>query len=95
MMRIKDVNSDAIKLRMFPFSLRGEEKDWLLLLPKGTITSWDECTNIFMIKFFPPAQCLQKKLAHYFFYREYILFIKEKNLIPNCNSDYPQWEYHR
>jgi hypothetical protein len=50
MMRIKDVNPDAVKLRLFPFSLRRKAKGWLLALPKGTITSWDECTNIFMTK---------------------------------------------
>ena len=58
MMRIKDVDPNAVKLRLFPFSLRGKAKDWLLALPKGTITSWDECTNIFMTKFFPPAKTM-------------------------------------
>ena len=46
MMRIKDVNPDAIKLRLFPFSLRGKAKEWLLSLPKGTITTWDNCCSI-------------------------------------------------
>ena len=59
MMRIKDVDPNAVKLRLFPFSLRGKSKDWLLAFPKGTITSWDECTNIFMTKFFPPAKTMQ------------------------------------
>ena len=59
MMRIKYVNSNAVKLRLFPFSLRGKAKDWLLALPKGTITSWDECTNIFMTRFFPLAMTMQ------------------------------------
>ena len=59
MMHIKDVDPNAVKLRLFPFSLRGKAKDWLLALPKGTITSWDECTNIFMTKFFPPAKTMQ------------------------------------
>jgi hypothetical protein len=59
MMRIKDVDPNAVKLRLFPFSLRGKVKNWWLALPKGTITSWDECTNIFMTKFFPPAKTMQ------------------------------------
>ncbi len=59
MMRIKDVDPNAVKLHLFPFSLRGKAKDWLLALPKGTITSWEECTNIFMTKFFPPAKTMQ------------------------------------
>ena len=59
MMHIKEVDPNAVKLRLFPFSLRGKGKYWLLALPKGTITSWDECTNIFMTKFFPPAKTMQ------------------------------------
>jgi hypothetical protein len=39
MMRIKDVKPDAVKLHLFPFSHRGKSKDWLLALPRGTITS--------------------------------------------------------
>ena len=53
MMSIKDVDPNAFKLRLFPFSLRGKAKDWLLALPKGTIESWEECTNLFMTKFSP------------------------------------------
>ena len=47
MMRIKDVDPDAIKLHLFPFSLRGRAKEWLLSLPKNTITSWVECTSLY------------------------------------------------
>ena len=61
MMRIKDVNPDAVKLRLFPFSLRGKAKEWLLSLPKGTITTWDNCCSIFMTKFFPPAKTMQPR----------------------------------
>ena len=39
MIRIKDVDPNAVKLLLFPFSLRGKAKDWLLALPTGTITS--------------------------------------------------------
>ena len=59
MMRMKDVNPNAVKLRLFRFSLRGKEKEWLLALPKGTITSCHNCCNIFMTKYFPPAKTMQ------------------------------------
>ena len=59
MMRMKDVEPNAVKLRLFPFSLRGKAKEWLLALPKGTITSWDNCCNIFITKYFPPAKTMQ------------------------------------
>ena len=59
MMRIKDVDHNDVNLRLFPFSLRGKAKDLLLALPTGTITSWEECTNTFMKKFFPPAKTMK------------------------------------
>ena len=49
----------AVKICLFPFSLRGKAKEWLLALPKGTITSWDNCCNIFMTKYFPSAKTMQ------------------------------------
>ena len=56
MLCIKNVNPNDVKLRLFPFSLRGKAKEWLLSLPTGTITSWEHCCNMFMTKFFPPAK---------------------------------------
>jgi hypothetical protein len=38
--KYKDVESHIIKLKLFPFSLRGKAKDWLLSLPKDSIDSW-------------------------------------------------------
>ena len=60
MTRIKDVDPDAVKLRLFPFSLRGKVKEWLLALPKGAITYWTSCCSIFRTKYFrlqKPCNC--------------------------------------
>jgi hypothetical protein len=35
------VENETVKLKLFPFSLRGKAKDWLLSLPNGSINSWD------------------------------------------------------
>ena len=35
------VSDDAIRLRLFPFSLRDKAKSWLNSLPANTITTWD------------------------------------------------------
>ncbi|KAL6342190.1 hypothetical protein AAG906_006804 [Vitis piasezkii] len=35
------VIDDAIRLRLFPFSLNNKAKAWLISLPPGTITTWD------------------------------------------------------
>jgi hypothetical protein len=40
MQKHKDVDGDIIKLKLFPFSLRGRDKDWLLSLPRNSIDSW-------------------------------------------------------
>ena len=39
MQKYKEVESDIIKLNLFPFSLRGRAKEWLLSLPKNSIDS--------------------------------------------------------
>ena len=57
--RIRDYDPDALKLRLFPFSLRGKAKEWLLALPRGSITSWADCCSKFLSKFCPPAKIMQ------------------------------------
>jgi hypothetical protein len=37
--KYKDVDVNIIKLKLFPFSLRGRAKDWLLSLPRNIIDS--------------------------------------------------------
>ena len=51
-----DVSDDAIRLRLFPFSLRDKAKVWLNSLLSGTITTWDILAQKFLVKFFPQAK---------------------------------------
>jgi hypothetical protein len=53
MQKYKDVESDIIKLKLFPFSLRGKAKDWLLSLPKNSIDSWANCKYAFIGRWGP------------------------------------------
>ena len=39
MQKYKDIDEDLIKLKLFPFSLRGRAKEWLLSLPRNSIDS--------------------------------------------------------
>src|SRR3989337_2581954 len=48
MTRIRDYDQDTLKLRLFPFSLRGKAKEWLLALPRDNITSWADCCSNFL-----------------------------------------------
>ena len=58
MQKYKDVDGDIIKLKLFPFSLRGRAKDWLLSLPKNSIDSWNKCKDAFIGKYYPPAKII-------------------------------------
>ncbi|KAK5802868.1 hypothetical protein PVK06_030496 [Gossypium arboreum] len=54
--KINGVSNDAICLRLFPFSLRNKAKQWLNLLQRGSITTWEQMTKNFLLKYFPPAK---------------------------------------
>jgi hypothetical protein len=58
MQKYKDVDGDIIKLKLFPFSLRGRAKDWLLSLPRNSIDSWGKCKDAFIGKYYPPAKII-------------------------------------
>ncbi|XP_056862666.1 uncharacterized protein LOC130510404 [Raphanus sativus] len=46
------VSEDALKLRLFPFSLGDKARQWEKSLPSDSITTWDECKKTFLDKFF-------------------------------------------
>ena len=48
-----------MKLRFFPFSLRGRAKEWLLSLPKNSTDSWTKCKDAFIGKYYPPAKIIK------------------------------------
>ena len=50
------VSEDAVRLRLFPFSLKDRAKEWLNSLPAGSITTWNDLAQKFLSKYFPPAK---------------------------------------
>ncbi|MFS7949268.1 putative nucleotidyltransferase, Ribonuclease H [Helianthus anomalus] len=54
--RIIGVSEDAIRLRLFPFSLRDKARAWLMSLPAGPIRTWNQLAEQFMQKYFPPEK---------------------------------------
>ncbi|WCJ29408.1 hypothetical protein M5689_011047 [Euphorbia peplus] len=54
--KINDVPAEAIKLRLFPFTLKDRAKVWLTSLPQGSITSWNQLAQAFLSKYFPLAK---------------------------------------
>ena len=54
----KDVDNDIVKLKLFPFSLRGCAKIWFSSLPRNSMDSWDKCKDAFITKYFPPVKII-------------------------------------
>ncbi|KAK5811220.1 hypothetical protein PVK06_026544 [Gossypium arboreum] len=54
--KINGVSDDAIHLRLFPFLLRNKAKQWLNSLPRGSITTWEQMTEKFLLKYFLSAK---------------------------------------
>ncbi|KAD4180096.1 hypothetical protein E3N88_28687 [Mikania micrantha] len=53
---INGVSKDVIKLRLFPFSLTDRAMSWLDSLPVGSIATWADMTNKFLLRYFPPSK---------------------------------------
>jgi hypothetical protein len=68
MQKYENVESDIIKLKLFPFSLRGKAKDWLLSLPKNSRDFYFRALGSLVVLSFPsslvfpqfcPSPCLK------------------------------------
>ena len=55
-MKVNGASDDAIRLRLFPFSLRDKAKSWLQSQPQGSIVTWNELVTRFLTKYFPPSK---------------------------------------
>ena len=54
--KINGTTNDAIRLRLFHFSLRDKARVWLKSRPQGTLTTWDMVAKKFLEKYFPPTK---------------------------------------
>ncbi|CAN6704003.1 unnamed protein product [Malus baccata var. baccata] len=77
---IRCFSSEAIKLRLFPFSLNDKAKAWLHSLPANSITTWTELQENFLNKFFPSSKTLALK-------KEILAFAQKPN-----ESFHEAWE---
>ena len=68
-MKYNGVSDDAIRLRLFPFSLKEKAKHWLISEPPNSITSWDDLLNKFLARFFPPAKATKLRIYISSFYQ--------------------------
>ncbi|KAH9753175.1 Endonuclease [Citrus sinensis] len=54
--KIAGATKDALRLRLFPYSLRDRARVWLNSLPSDSITTWNELADKFLMKYFPPTK---------------------------------------
>ncbi|XP_074265096.1 uncharacterized protein LOC141587514 [Silene latifolia] len=61
MYKSNGVSDDAVRLRLFPRSLRGLAKDWLKNCDPDSFKTWDELASAFLNKYFPPSRTAKVK----------------------------------
>ena len=88
-MKYNGVSDDAIRLRLFPFSLKDKAKHWLISEPPNSITSWDNLSNKFLARFFPPAKAKKLRIDISSFYQYkgksfYEAWERFKDLLRKC-----------
>ncbi|KAH9680360.1 hypothetical protein KPL71_026519 [Citrus sinensis] len=54
--KIAGASQEALRLRLFSFSLRDRARAWLNSLPPDSITTWSDLANKFLLKYFPPTK---------------------------------------
>ncbi|KAH9647957.1 hypothetical protein KPL70_025394 [Citrus sinensis] len=54
--KIAGASQQALRLRLFPFSLRDQARAWLNSLPPDSITTWNDLADKFLMKYFPPTK---------------------------------------
>ena len=54
--RTLKANQEAVRLHLFPFSLRDRASAWFHSLEVGSINSWDQMRQAFLAQFFPPSK---------------------------------------
>ena len=65
--KMNGVPSEAIKLRLFPFSLRDQAQRWLNSFPANHFITWEQLHKAFMQEYCPPSKAanLKKKIQNF------------------------------
>ena len=97
MFRANGASDDAIRLRLFPFSLRDKAKAWLNSLPAGSIHDWNTLARKFLSKYFPPAKTvkLRNEITNFMQFDNETLYEaweRYKDLLKKCpHHELPDW----
>ncbi|KAI4340836.1 hypothetical protein MLD38_025637 [Melastoma candidum] len=58
-LRYNGVSPEAVRLRMFPFSLRDKTRAWLYSLPRDSFNTWEELSRQFLAKYYSPNRTVR------------------------------------
>ena len=88
-MRINHMTEEALKLRLFPFSLKEKAKAWLYALQAGSITTWAKLVEEFYKKFYSKQKTASIRQAINGFHQMegetlYIYLERFKDLLIQC-----------
>jgi hypothetical protein len=87
--KIQGMIDDAIKLRLFPFSLSLKASGWLNGLTQDSITTWEDLANKFLLRNFPPAKTAKLRVKIHAFQQDpdesfYEAWERFKQMIRKC-----------
>ncbi|XP_062094553.1 uncharacterized protein LOC133800570 [Humulus lupulus] len=54
--KLQGVTEEALRLKLFPFSLKDKARAWLNTFPSNSVTTWHEVAEKFLMKYFPPTK---------------------------------------
>ena len=54
--KLPGVSEDALRLKLFPYSLRDRARAWLNSLPSNSVMTWNDLAEKFLMKYFPPTK---------------------------------------
>ncbi|KAK3205400.1 hypothetical protein Dsin_019446 [Dipteronia sinensis] len=93
-----EVSEDAVKVKLFPFSLKDRAKEWLHSLPPDSITTWEELEQTFLDKYFPLGKtaCFRNEITSLSQFDNGSLYEaceRFKELIRKCpHNGLPKWQ---
>ena len=88
---------EAMRLRVFPYSLKDRAKAWLYSLLAGSIRTWNTLATKFLAKYFPPARIGKLRNDITSFVQQesetlYEAWERYKDLLQKCpHHEIPKW----
>ncbi|XP_047961385.1 uncharacterized protein LOC125206134 [Salvia hispanica] len=88
-LKLNGVDDDAIRVRLFPFSLTDSAKEWFECMPREKVSTWKDIVAAFLDKYYPSGTILKLKSEIFQFIQGhdeplYEAFARFKALLRKC-----------